>query len=93
MKNVETIQQDSPAWRLFVVISFMLSLGATSLGLMIMPVDLWVKGYLAMGLYFTVSSTFILSKTIRDSHEAGKLINKLSEARAEKMLKEFELNP
>lgn len=91
MKTVETIQQDSTAWRFFVMVSFVLSLGATSFGLMIMPVDLWVKGYLAMGLYFTVSSTFILSKTIRDAHEAGKLVNKLSEARTEKMLKEFEL--
>ncbi len=89
--KAETIQQDSAAWRLFVVVSFMLSLGATSLGLMIVPVDLWVKGYLAMGLYFTVSSTFILSKTIRDAHESGKLINKISEARTEKMLKDFEL--
>jgi hypothetical protein len=48
---------------------------------------------MAIGLYFTVSSTLILAKTIRDAHEASKLINKISDARTEKMLKDFELNP
>jgi hypothetical protein len=91
MKNAETIQQDSAGWRLFVVISFMVSLGATSMGVLILPVEIWVKGYMAMGLYFTISSTFMLSKMIRDQHEAGKLINKISDARTEKMLKEFEM--
>ena len=91
MKNVNTIQTDSPAWKFFVIVSFVASLGATSLGLLILPVDFWVKGYMAMGLYFTVSSTLMLSKTIRDAHESDKLVNKISEARTEKMLKDYDL--
>ena len=91
MKENNTIQQDSPAWKFFVIISFVVSLGATTLGLLILPVDFWVKGYMAMGLYFAVSSTFILAKTLRDAHESDKLVNKITEARTEKMLKEYEL--
>ncbi|MEM7346150.1 MAG: YiaA/YiaB family inner membrane protein [Chloroflexota bacterium] len=92
MKDVRAIQQDSPAWKFFVVVSFVIALGSTSLGVLILPIDFWVKGYIAMGLYFTLSSTFILSKTLRDSHEASKLVNKISEARTSKMLKDFDLD-
>lgn len=91
MKPVQTVQEDSAAWRFFVIVSFMASLGATSLGVLILPVDFWVKGYIGMGIYFTICSTFMLAKTLRDAHEADKLINRISEARTEKMLKDFEL--
>lgn len=91
MKDVQ-IQQDSTAWKFFVVVSFVMSLGATSMGILILPVELWVKGYIAMGLYFTISSCFILAKTLRDAHEADKLVNKISDARTKKMLKEFDVS-
>jgi hypothetical protein len=81
-----TIQQDSSAWQFFARLSFGVSLLATTLGIYYMPLDIWIKGYLAMGLYFTVASAFTLSKTMRDEHEASKLVKKLGEAKTEKML-------
>lgn len=91
MKEISSLHQDSPAWKFFVMVSFVASLGATTLGLLILPVDFWVKGYMAMGVYFAVSSSFTLAKTLRDSHEATKLVNKINEARTEKMLKDFDV--
>ena len=91
MKDAQAIQQDSPGWILFVVLSFMISLGATSLGVLILPADMWVKGYIAMGIYFTVSSSFMLAKMLRDNHESNKLITKLDSAKTQKMLKELDL--
>lgn len=91
MKDLYALQKDSAAWVAFVKISFVISLGATSFGIFFLPVDLWVKGYMAIGLYFCVASTLMLSKTIRDEYEAGKLLNKLTEAKTEKMLKEYDL--
>jgi hypothetical protein len=44
-----------------------------------------------MGTLFTIGSTFSLAKTMRDQHEAQKLIHKISNAKTEKMLKEFEM--
>jgi hypothetical protein len=38
---------------------------------------------------FTIGSTFSLAKAIRDEHEAKKLINKIEQARTEKILKEL----
>ncbi|MCU0492117.1 MAG: hypothetical protein MUD01_11040, partial [Chloroflexaceae bacterium] len=49
--------------------SFIISTTFTLIGTYYMPVDLWIKGYLWMGLLFSVGSTFTLSKTIRDSFE------------------------
>jgi hypothetical protein len=86
-----TIQQDSPAWQFFTRLSFAVALMTTSLGIYVLPADAWIKGYLAMGLYFTVASAFMLAKSLRDEFEAKKLVKKLSEAKTEKMLKEFEL--
>ncbi len=80
---------DTPAWRAQVAIAFCTSLCLTTWGIWYLPVDAWIKGYLGLGLYFTVSSCFSLAKTIRDHHEAEKIVAKISEARAEKMLREY----
>ena len=42
-----------------------------------------------LGTLFLVGSTFTLAKTMRDEFEASKLINKLAQARTEKLLKEY----
>ncbi|MEM8557698.1 MAG: YiaA/YiaB family inner membrane protein [Bacteroidota bacterium] len=84
------IQQDSPSWIFFVKVSFALSLLALGTGIAFLPVDVWIRGYLGMGALFTVGSTITLTKTMRDHHEAKKLLHRLNEARAERMLKEDE---
>ena len=58
------------AWRFQVWASFVLSTTVTGLGVAYLPVDIWTKGFLAMGLLFTVGSCFSLAKTIRDEHES-----------------------
>ena len=83
-------QQNSPAWLFFVKASFLLSVVALAAGIFWVPGALWVKGYLAMGALYAVGSSFILSKTLRDEFESGKLVNKIEEARAERILKEFD---
>ena len=84
-----TVRTDTGAWRFQVVAAFALALGLTTLGVCYLPVDTWTKGYLMMGLYFTVSSAFSLAKTLRDGHESEKLTSRISEARAEKMIREY----
>ena len=91
MNEQPTMTQDSAGWQMFVQVAFVLSLGLMVTGIAILPVVLWVKGYMAMGLFFTVSSTLTLSKTVRDNHEAKRLVNRITEAKTERMLKEFDL--
>lgn len=85
------IYEDTPAWVVFVHVSFAISLALTGAGIYLLPVGLWIKGYLAMGLFFTVGSTLSLAKTTRDNHERRKLVNRLKDVKTERLLNEYEL--
>ena len=85
------LSQDSPAWRVYTYLAFAFSVGLMVFGILNLPVEIWVRGYLAMGLLFTVSSTITLCKTSRDNHESQKMVNRISEAKTEKLLHEFDL--
>jgi hypothetical protein len=78
----------SNGWIAQVWLSFVISVSATAIGIFYLPLDPWVKGYLAMGLMFSVGSTVSLSKTTRDIHESSRLISKVEEAKIEKILAE-----
>ena len=84
-----TMDMDTGAWRIQVWIAFGLALCLTTVGVIYLPMDNWVKGYLGLGLYFTVSSAFTLAKTLRDQHEGEKISTKISDAKAERMLREY----
>lgn len=79
-------QKDSNAWVLQTWLSFVLSIGITSVGIANLPVGIWEKGFMAMGLSFSVGSTFSLAKTQRDLHESSKLTSKIEEAKVEQIL-------
>lgn len=87
MDGIKT--RDTAAWRIQVFAAFAVALGLTTGGVFYLPVDTWTRGYLLMGLYFTVSSCFALAKTLRDSHESEQLVAKISEAKTEKILREL----
>ena len=89
MENSEAIRLDSPGWVFFVKCSFACAIGGMVFGVAVMPVEIWMRGYMILGTLFLVGSTFTLSKTMRDEFEASKLINKLAQARTEKLLKEY----
>ncbi|PRY45959.1 YiaA/YiaB family inner membrane protein [Umezawaea tangerina] len=77
---------NTTAFYVQAVISFAVSLGAVGLGLVYLPVDGWVRAFLALGLLFTVTSAFTLAKCIRDRQEEGYLVNRVDQARLEKLL-------
>jgi hypothetical protein len=79
-------QKDSNAWIAQTWAAFFLSIGMTTTGIIYLPVDLWVKGFMGMGLGFSVASTFSLSKTQRDLHEAVRLTSRIEEAKLDKIL-------
>ncbi len=87
------IHQDvphSPAWKLFSWAGFLIALTLMIIGVYHLPVDPWIKGYLGMGVFCIVLSCFILAKTVRDEYEAGKFINRISSAKTEKLLSDYE---
>jgi hypothetical protein len=61
-----------------------------AIGIGYLPVDAWTRAFLAMGLLFVVGSCLSLAKTMRDQHEQKKLINRIDEAKAEKILRDID---
>jgi hypothetical protein len=80
----------SSGWIIQVWISFILSITATTVGIFYTPVDSWIKGYLGMGVFFSVASTVSLSKTVRDLHESQRITSRVDEAKLEKILAEHD---
>jgi hypothetical protein len=83
------LQSDSSSWISFTKLSFLVSLSAMIFGIFMLPLDIWTKGYFGMGLFFLVSSTISVSKTLRDKHEFDRIINRVEEAKTEKILHEY----
>jgi len=61
---------DTTAWRFQVWASFVIAVAATAIGIIYLPVPAWVRGYVGIGMLFTVGSSFTLAKTVRDEQEA-----------------------
>lgn len=93
MSSTSELRRDTPAWVAQVWISFALAVGASAVGIAYVPVGPWIKAYLGMAFLFALGSSFSLAKTVRDNHEGTKLVNRLTDARAEKLLRDFEAEP
>jgi len=78
----------SPAWIVFTYISFVTSLAMVVGGIAFLPIDLWMRGYLMIGVFMVVQACMTLSKTQRDAAENARLVNRVEAVRTEKMLME-----
>ena len=56
------------------------------LGILFAPMDIWIKAYFGMGAALLVQSCITMTKTLRDVHEGSKLVNRIEDARAERLL-------
>ncbi|KQP05695.1 MULTISPECIES: YiaA/YiaB family inner membrane protein [unclassified Methylobacterium] len=83
--NNETTQH-SGAWVTFTYASFIGSAAMVGLGILFMPMDIWIKGYLAMGTIMLVQSCITATKTIRDVHEGRRMVNRIEDAKTERLL-------
>jgi len=71
-------------------ISFGVASLAVGIGITYLPVDRWIRGFLAVGCLFLVSSAFTLAKCIRDQQEYA-LVSRAEQARMEKFLTEHDV--
>jgi hypothetical protein len=88
MSSVQPPTSHSQAWVVQTWLAFGISVSSLSLGIVFLPVDSWVKGYMGMGTLFALGSTASLSKTVRDLHEAKQVTARIDEAKVEKLLAE-----
>ncbi len=76
----------SSGWVAQVWIAFGISIAATTIGIFYAPVGPWIRAFLAISVLMAISSSISLSKTLRDQHEAGRLVHKIDEAKVTKLL-------
>ncbi|MFE9782768.1 YiaA/YiaB family inner membrane protein [Streptomyces sp. NPDC005775] len=91
MSETTTVkQQNTAAFYGQAVASFGVAIGAVALGIYSLDADAWVRGFLAIGVLYLVTSAFTLAKVIRDRQEAGQIISRVDQARLEKILAEHD---
>jgi hypothetical protein len=86
--NQNQNQTHAPAWVFFTYVSFAGSLAMLILGVAMLPIDLWMRAFLFMGLLMLVQSCITMTKTQRDLHENARLRNRIEDAKTEKLLME-----
>jgi hypothetical protein len=64
---------NTPAFVAQAAISFGIAAVAVGIGITYLPVDRWIRAFLAIGCLFLVSSAFTLAKCVRDHQEAQQL--------------------
>lgn len=67
-------------------ISFGLALLSMVVAVLYLPVDPWVRAFLALGTLYLTTSTFTLAKCVRDAQETSSVVNRLDQARVDKIL-------
>lgn len=82
MKNYNP---NTTQWNFFAWASFAAAAAMNTVGLWHLPVDQWVKGYMAMGVLFLIGATFTLSKTVRDNQEFDYRQQQYEDSRADGM--------
>lgn len=83
--NVYT-PRDSEAWNLFTIGSFGLAALMMAGGIYFLEASFAAKGFYAMSAIMLVHTSITITKSLRDREESKKFINKLEEAKTEKIL-------
>ncbi|SDJ42766.1 hypothetical protein SAMN05192558_11924 [Actinokineospora alba] len=71
-------------------ISFAIALVSLTIGIAVLPVDPWVRAFLAVGALYTVTAAFTLAKVVRDRQEDTTVARRVDRARVEKLLAEHD---
>lgn len=71
-------------------ISFAVAMCAVVFAILYLPVDGWMRAFLALGSLYLVTSTFTLAKCVRDQQENSALHARIDQARVDKILSEHD---
>ncbi len=76
----------SDAWVNFSVASFVIAAGMMAGGIYFLEASFSAKGFYSMAALMLVHTAISVTKTLRDKEESNKLINKVEDAKTEKLL-------
>lgn len=81
-----SVTDNSAAWVFQTKVSFVVSLTGLIIGIAYLPVDPWVRAYLAIAALYSTTSAISLSKTLRDEHEQHRILSRVDEVKLERLL-------
>ncbi|MDZ7823616.1 MAG: YiaA/YiaB family inner membrane protein [Ahrensia sp.] len=90
--NVPYTQKPNSSWTMFTVVSFIIAAGMMAGGIYFLEASFAAKGFYAMSALMLVHTSISITKTMRDNEEANRFINKIEEAKTEKLLKDYTFN-
>lgn len=76
----------SPAWINFSMGSFAIAAAMMAGGIFFLEASFAAKGFYAMSALMLVHTSISVTKTMRDNEEATKFLNKVEDAKTEKLL-------
>jgi len=89
MTNTTYTPKDSDAWKMFTIISFGIAAAMMAGGIYFLEASFAAKGFYAMSAIMLVHTSITITKTLRDAEESKRMINRVEDARAEKLLMEI----
>jgi hypothetical protein len=90
MSNAPRSTSTTTAFEVQAALSFAVSVLAIGLAIAFIPADPWIRGVLAIGVLYAVTSTFTLAKIVRDKQESSTVISRMDQARLERLLAEHD---
>ncbi len=71
-------------------ISFAVALLTMIFSVFYLPVDVWIRAFLGLGIMYLTTSAFTLAKCVRDAQENQTVYARLDQARVERILAEHD---
>lgn len=82
--------KNTPAFFAMAGISFAVALLTMVFAILYLPVDPWIRAFLALGTMFLTTSSFTLAKCVRDAQESQSVVHRLDQARVDRLLAEHD---
>ena len=92
MQNTNYAVKPSDAWTLYTAVSFVIAAGMMAGGIYFLEASFAAKGFYAMSAIMLVHTTVSITKTLRDVEESKRMINKIEDAKTEKLLMDIHKN-
>jgi hypothetical protein len=86
MTTIKAQPKQTTAFFAQAAISFGVSVLAVVCGIWYLPVETWTRAFLFVGMLYAITSTFTLSKCVRDAQETHSVLSRVDEARLERLL-------
>ena len=88
--NTPVRPRTTAAFYVQAAVSFGISLLAACTAIVYLPADGWIRAFLGLSLLYVVTSAFTLAKCIRDQQDTHEVVNRVDQARLDKLLAEHD---